>query len=1727
MLSIVNLKATIGFLAFLTIVLPSSSQADSGNQFCITPPFITAGIKPNLLLMIDNSASMYDLAYQDAGNKYCANGPTTLCTADAQCATAGQAYCVGSYVTTAATTTKAACNTDADCRAIPGFPTDTCVLTGPKSGRNVCTAATVISPATISPIACSSDTDCSGAAAAGVTWIAGDTCNNRCNASRQCYDTTYATATTYYGYFDPAAIYSYTANNFASGATMPATCTYTAGTPAYFCVNTTGTGSAETVVANSTGFVASGNFLNWLTMSKFDVEKKILTGGKFDTTANQLISESRGCGGREFLKSVTGVNLTFAIRGGTSGGIASTQSLATEYGQTHIDIYAGVYNADACLQAMNNWINVVSGTPPNLGSFQNSTKSCLGAGTTVLNPTSMWNHSLHNCYQGMTPGTPSYSTNLNALENECKMVYASIPPNRLTDPNNGFSVCSSVLTYTVGGTSFSGYLGACWNGTDFTGPCKNPDGTAQTGMTDVTQMQNYCQVNVATTPIADPSSTSATNTTVSASIPGFVMQQGLAGLTNVGSFPVKVGAAAQTGLIDKYSDRIRFGAMTFQNNGTGSECGGTSSIPCVKTCSVTATRICYFDTDCPTGEKCGALAKADGGAIKAYVGAGFCSATTTFPCTVDSDCATQTPSGQYCKPSIGNHSTGLISSIDQIPATSWTPFAEAFYNAMGYFARSNNYGVSPPYSRDLNFSVLGPNTATSYVTDKNPSQFRCQSNNLLLITDGMSTADQHVDSEALATLYASQVPYTIGATTYRPGDTGYDPSNVHGATAACPSYSGSRSISDLAWVAKNRNIKTLTTSGTASTTTPQNSSESITTYVVYSGPQTSTQPGLCDPKTLMTNTATNGGTSLFSASDPASLYNQIDTAFSTVAAKAASGTAASILSNSEGSGANLLQAVFYPQKIFDGSTAVNWIGEMQNLWYYVDPYIQNSSIREDTVRDLKLNLVSDYVVRFPFDASSDKTMAQRYSDSDGDGVVTDSNKVGGLIDPDYVKSIWRAGALLWKRTSARTIYTGYNSTQDSTPVELTALNNATSGVWDALQIPAGTDTQRGALATKLIDYTLGTDQVDDTTAPCLNADCKYRPRKVTMSVCSDSNVRCSTAADCSSGATCDSYNQEWKLGDIISSTPRIQSTIRLNTYDLPSPGGYSDKTYEAYVNSNQYQGRGKVYVGANDGMLHAFNLGKLSVKSTGFQKAQLTPITGESLGDEQWAFIPKNSLPYLKYATDKGYSHLYYVDGRTVVFDASIGDTNTGTCIPSSYWECSKPRNGSIPFVDSSNNLDATKNTWRTIVIGGMGVGGASRNNVSGEICTEGASGNCVKTPISGIGYSSYFALDVTDPNNPKFLWEFSNNLLGYSTTAPAIVRIGDKDKNGRWFAVFGNGPFGPIDPGSHQFMGESTHHLRYFVVDLRSGTLLRTITFNGLDAPNIDDAFAGTLLGGSIDADRRDPSNAGNYQDDAIYSGYVTLGTDGKWTNGGVVRVMTKEDQDPTHWAGSKVIEGIGPVTTSIARTQDTRALNKNLWLYFGTGRYYYRDSSTLDDNDNRRALLGIQEPCYNTATRPGNVLDGTCTATVTAGSLVNQTSSVSTLGATDKGWRIDLDTVTASEGAERVVTDTVALTNGTVFFTSFKPTMDVCGYGGNSFLWGVKYDTGGQAASNALKGKALIQLSTGEFSEVDLSSAFTDKLNRRMTSPMTGKPPSDAPPVISSSLNKPVKKILHIREH
>jgi type IV pilus assembly protein PilY1 len=214
--------------------------------------------------------------------------------------------------------------------------------------------------------------------------------------------------------------------------------------------------------------------------------------------------------------------------------------------------------------------------------------------------------------------------------------------------------------------------------------------------------------------------------------------------------------------------------------------------------------------------------------------------------------------------------------------------------------------------------------------------------------------------------------------------------------------------------------------------------------------------------------------------------------------------------------------------------------------------------------------------------------------------------------------------------------------------------------------------------------------------------------------------------------------------------------------------------------------------------------------------------------------------------------------------------------------------------------------------------------------------------------------------------------------------------------------------------------------------------------------------------------------------------------------------------------MSGIGPVSASITNLVKRMGTPMPVegWLYFGTGRFNYKE----DDLTNQRTLFGIMEPCVSMSG-----FDQTCTTSRTfcaapvhaglgtltgdmCGELVDVTTNVQlqashmfqATGLNAKGWYINMEspTNTALEAdgttyvtptAERVITDPVAVPNGAVFFTTFAPSGDICTFGGNTFLWKLKYDTG---SFIALSGTALLQVSTGEIKELNLKTAFSDKI-------------------------------------
>jgi type IV pilus assembly protein PilY1 len=289
------------------------------------------------------------------------------------------------------------------------------------------------------------------------------------------------------------------------------------------------------------------------------------------------------------------------------------------------------------------------------------------------------------------------------------------------------------------------------------------------------------------------------------------------------------------------------------------------------------------------------------------------------------------------------------------------------------------------------------------------------------------------------------------------------------------------------------------------------------------------------------------------------------------------------------------------------------------------------------------------------------------------------------------------------------------------------------------------------------------------------------------------------------------------------------------------------------------------------------------------------------------------------------------------------------------------------------------------------------------------------------------------------------------------------------------------------------------------------------------------------------------DYQDDAVYLGYVkrTTSSPFTWTDGGVGRLFTKESTNPTNWDWHAVVDGIGPVTSSVAKLQNNKY--HNLFLYFGTGRYFYEILTNVDDPASQRKIFGVKDPCFTSS----NAFDTACTDTLSvSASACTATWSGPVCNVTDvasapteatanntsfKGWYVNLDlsgNYTYTEGgtpvprayrAERVITDPLSTSTGLIFFTTYKPYNDECGLGGKSFIWSLRYNTGG-APGSRLKGVALLQVSTGSIEQLDLSTAFNEAGGRK-TSALEGVPPTQQGLSLLST-PPPIKKVIHIRE-
>lgn len=712
--------------------------------------------------------------------------------------------------------------------------------------------------------------------------------------------------------------------------------------------------------------------------------------------------------------------------------------------------------------------------------------------------------------------------------------------------------------------------------------------------------------------------------------------------------------------------------------------------------------------------------------------------------------------------------------------------------------------------------------------------------------------------------------------------------------------------------------------------------------------------------------------SYFRVTNPLKLEKKLEDAFLDILKRTSSGTAVSVLASSaEGEGA-LFQAFFKPA-IEGTNGTVNWVGYLHGL--LIDPY---GNIREDTNQNGSLEMTIDRILKFKVDPISNDTVAEKYADSNGDGIA-DSSTPESTVPLTDVNSLWEAGKrLALKSPEDRNLFTSITGTEAGR-IDLDPLNAST--LRDYLR--AGSDSE----AAKILRFIRGDPvNIEDST---------YRSRSVTI------------------GGT----TYVWKLGDIVYSTPTVVAAPQEN-YDLI----YGDQSYYNFYKKHKDR-ISVVYAGSNDGVLHAFYAGKfnqgdnpntMAVENGYFSN----PLTGVNLGDELWGYVPMSFLPHLQWQTKTTYKHIYGIDLKPKVFDAKM-------------------------FTPDTDHV----NGWGTVLIGGMRLGGGEiQANIGGTNKTF---------------YASYFALDITNPLQPRVLWEFSHPDLGLTLSYPCVVRRGDN-----WYAIFGSGPEGgTANKDSSGYFVRSSKNAKIFVVKINgdNSTWTQNSNYWVIDT-GVTTAFVGNPV--SIDVDLDGSS-------DVVYTG-VVQGTNISTQAGYLFRLLTNTDT-PSGWVLRRVFTAFasGSPKHPLVNAPAVGVKERDLWIYISSGRFFHSSYDKTITSPER--MYGFKDPCFNGS------FDGACTTSLTESNLTNMSSIVvkdtdddgvgdtvtGFTGATNfqdmlnsfknslatgstYGWYADM-----IDNGERGVSKPVLL-GDVVLFTSYLPIADICQGGGYGYLYALYALTG-----------------------------------------------------------------------
>ncbi|MBK9307373.1 MAG: hypothetical protein IPM58_09885 [Nitrospira sp.] len=1076
------------------------------------------------------------------------------------------------------------------------------------------------------------------------------------------------------------------------------------------------------------------------------------------------------------------------------------------------------------------------------------------------------------------------------------------------------------------------------------------------------------------------------------------------------------------------------------------------------------------------------------------------------------------------------NTAAMVDAVDEAFPATWTPLGESLYEVARYVAQVNSAYYPTQYVYPIAFSggtsngvsfgssgvggiggaevsaltgaeVCPPgyiNNACGrdpffYGSNHTPAwassstQVRCCKTFVMIFTDGEPTLDQGVPNSINQYANANAQPH---AGTYCTGNRGVPfvdpPGSTCNSDPSTPNNvllkqhrtdyasSGSHYLDDVAYWSHINDLRPC--SGTADGTIPVlgvsghclQGLQNLTIYTFYAFGNISGREILMHAAQLGGFEDTNGNNlpdlvsewdqvnnrtgaqgadgipdTYFESSNIDDLQERLLASLTAILRKSASGTSISVLATSATGEGSIYQAYFFTSDVGQGGANVKWTGYTHAL--FVDGF---GNFREDTNQDGKLAYDQDLIVTTRYDNNPasptyQKVLVDKFADTSPSDGVADSTTPTFTGDLKSIKPIWEAGKELALATSgSRKILTWVDINNDGIVDSTEQIDfNTTNCLLLKDYLRYSVDICAGSTnATNLINFIRG-DEIPG-----------LRTRKLEVPVGSGSY-------------------KVWKLGDPIHSTPTIVGAPKAR-YDL----AFGDPTYTAFY--AKYRDRRQVvYVGANDGMLHAFNGGyyhkgddpstAATVEHGWYTKNPTDNSSGPSLGTELWSFIPQELLPHLQWLARTDYTHVYYVDLKPTITEARI-------------------------FTPDADHPGG----WGTVLIGGFRMGGSCGN------CAAGSGAPPMTATIGGVSrtfYSAYFALDITNPEvDPKLLWAFSDSGLGLTTSYPAVARMNPKTDslidptNEKWYVLFGSGPNGY----QADLTAASSQTARLYTVDLKNGP--KAAAGGSLTAMPIGSwqSFMGHVVAVDKDSD---------WRTDVAYS--VRTIHDGALPWRGKLYRLTMgcatAPCDPNTWGiaqganrtPTEVIDTfydaslgttaeVGPSASSPAVTLDD---TEKMWVFFGTGRYF----SNADKVDNTlQRLFGIKDSvmsntCTQTSTmncHDDDLVDVTnAVICIVCSGSTNQvtdptnpgvtsfngtgTNSMIGLVASKDGWRVTMPgpvtltdpftSLTTNYASERSVVNPT-LVAGTIFFPTFALTNDFCASDGASYLYALFYKTG-----------------------------------------------------------------------